>query len=273
MRRRAPWRNQPPFGTPVDWGNPLAEGLMCLWNPTYPGYDAVTNFIGLGAASAAPAGPDSFLYRSWMVKSFQVVTGGLYDLQRSLADSSVGADQDFTALQIYPQRGQNYYNYVNNQTSGTTTGFKFYSGGGTTWQFGIGDGTTSYQTGAITPPGQIKNVGSAVWGQRLGSTIYVYSGTQAASIAATNVALPASAMLNIGGGAGAYVNPRCGAFVLWGRGLSLRQRLLLEENPWQLWLPSRRRVYSLPSAPGAPSSPSVLMPGFRMIALGGPRTP
>ncbi len=250
MRRRAPWRNQPPFGTPVDWGHPLAEGLMCLWNPRFPGHDAVTGFIGQPSSSALTTAPDAFLYRNQLAQSFQITggsAGGHYPYQASLSASSIGAAQDFTALQILPQRGANYWTYTNNKSAATATGFQFYSGGGSAWQFEIGSGSVNYATGAITPTGQKTGIGSAVWGQRLGSTIYVYSGTQAASIAATSVALPATAVLNVGGGAGATVSPRGGIGVLWGRGLSLRERLLLEESPWQLFLPPRRRVYSLPS--------------------------
>ncbi len=243
MRGFRPWTVQPPVGTGIDWDHPLARGLLCFFNPAPPGRDAVTGYIN------TQNGGDKALtvisYRGQRI--IQVSPGPSVPLsgllyQGDASDSDV--EGDFTALQILPQRGVNYWTYVNNQSSASATGFQFYSGGGTSWQFSIGDGTTQYQTGPITPPGAVNGLASAVWGQRIGSTVYTLSGTASASVAASTVSLPATAILNLGSGAGSAVNPNGGLCALWDWALPLSARLSLERNPWQIFH-RRRRAYSL----------------------------
>ena len=243
MRGFRPWTVQPPVGTGIDWDHPLARGLLCFFNPAPPGRDAVTGYIN------TQNGGDKALtvisYRGQRIIQVSPgpsapLSGLLY--QGDASDSDV--EGDFTALQILPQRGSNYWTYVNNQSSASATGFQFSSGGGTQWKFSIGDGTTQYQTGPITPPDAVNGLASAVWGQRIGSTIYVLSGTSSASLAASAVSLPATSILNLGSGAGSAVDPKGGISALWDWALPLSARLSLERNPWQIFH-RRRRAYSL----------------------------
>ena len=245
MRGFRPWTVQPPVGTGIDWDHPLARGLLCFFNPTTPGRDAATGYINSQSASGQKAVKVIAYRGTRIVAVYPGSSAGSTGLTYQQEASDSDAEGNFTALQILPQRGSNYWTYVNNQSSASATGFQFYSGGGTQWQFSIGDGTTQYQTGPITPPDAVNGLASAVWGQRIGSTVYTLSGTTSASVAASAVALPATAILNLGGGAGGgVVVPAGGIVALWDWALPLSARLSIERNPWQVFH-RRRRVYSL----------------------------
>lgn len=270
MRRRGPWTRQPPAGTPIDWGNPLGEGLIAA----YP-FNSFTDYVGrnnLGpSANAVLAGGVRGLA---LTRTTTTIPGNSASRLPVTGSGALSAFVLFRTANTSTTANANYLCLFGGNASGGTFALSVEAGvlwarnNGDTAHAGTGFDDGLWHSYGWTKPSGATEAGVAIYGDGVALPTTV-SGTDVLDFGGS---APLCLGANPNTAATGFIG-QIGLFALWTRVLTRPQVLALARAPWQLFLPPRRRVYSLPSAPGAPSSPSVLMPGFRMIALGGPRTP
>lgn len=226
MRRRAPWTRQPPTGTPIDWGNPLTRGIANAWSL---GYDAAASQIDNQAPIVTtPYGLGADLSGSAVVS----------------LGSALGAGSAVTLAVLA-------YNISGTPASVFTTANVgiYYGAGGSSWWLSA-NGSTLVAVNSIASPTSAAAIFSmdAVSGAATGLLAPLVNNSPIPGVAsgATPTAYASSPLTLNSGGSG--INGAVAQAIAWRRSLSATEQSSWIRNPWQLWLPPRRRVYSLPSS-------------------------
>ena len=251
MRGCKPWTTQPPAGTPIDWSNPLADGLIFVYVPNNCGFDLVSGETGTAVAGVATP-----------LRAGAAGVTGDWKATSSLAYANNGYFNPPTVSLMAYVRG--------NAAPATNTGIlsKPFDGNATLPSYGLvlnysdnddicfsirQAGGQSGPSFAYTPPA---NESVVLMGTYNGAEAALYAAgvllAQKAVTGAPQSGTGAGNSLIVSGSSDSAVATAfsgdiyCGA--VWKRGLLGSEVERLSANPWQLFLPPRRRVYSLPAS-------------------------
>ncbi len=258
MRGWKPWTTQPPAGTPIDWQNPLAQGLLFFVSGANPLLDVAGGRKGVwlgtpyqtrpssGALSPAYAGAGSVMFQRDTELEPPSAVSVLAFLKRT---GSVGSNTK-PILKTYN----------NNATSP-------YQSYGFNWDFGgSGQDNVQFAINATNAQGTLNStaVASVVMGVYDGAHMALYQSARLIqSVAQTGtITYDTSANGNLflsGSSSAAVKGPWVGAefcSAVWGRGLQIADVTALSRNPWQLYW-KRRRAYSIPTSSGAAGAAAI----------------
>ena len=252
------WTRQPPPGTPIDWDNPLTEGLVACWplNGTLVDLVKGNNLSASVHTSFSPFVAGMGLYRAATASAgntaAQPVTGAVACSVFSLFATTPGSTAKLTTTQF------------GTATTGNLVSLNVESG--VLWARYDGftqDGGAGFNDGGVhsclwTSPGGGNLQGSVLYGDGISVSV---GGNSAFSIGAGTQFAVGWAFSS----AGAAFNGFLGPCYVWARTLTANEAVLLNANPWQLFW-KRQRTYSLASSGGGVTALAGIIESLDAIA-------
>ena len=259
MRGGKPWTVQPPAGTPIDWDNPLADGLIFVYVPNNCGFDLVSGETGTAVAGVATplhAGASGVTGKWAATSSLAYANNGYFNppTVSLMAYARANAPAANTGL-------------LSKIFSGNTTvpsyGLVLNNAGNNDICFSIRQaGAQNGPISAYTPPA---NESVVLMGTYNGAEAALYAAgvllAQKAVTGAPQSDTGAGNSLIVSGSSDSAVTTAfsgdiyCGA--VWERGLLGGEAERISINPWLLFH-KRRRSYSIVQSSGVTASAAIL---------------
>lgn len=222
MRRFVPWTRQPPPGTRIDWANPLTNGLVDVFSPL----DPRTWSLAGGSAQPIPTAQGLGWGAGTSVQSRTTYPASLWSNSTIVAVATVAPLH--TDLQYYHSLFADTY-------SASLFGVVSYDWAVYNPQGVAGAGATAPLGAPVVVAGTYGASALALW----------VDGQQAATVSFT----PSNHAAGLGIGAALVNGPTSDPWngtislvSLYNRQLAAHEIVALAANPWQIYLPRKRRA-------------------------------
>lgn len=227
------WRLQPQVPLQVDWGNSLSRGLCAAWHP------AARQYIGPGVATFPT--PGTFAYQSDHTGGFGVRFNAAANSRIALPAGSAGSTADYSGTRLVLFRPYGNGLGLVSGTVTSTLGMRLLNA----TQIGlvsasvvvVGSGNIPVLSGPTVALCTANGVSTETRMHCNGKLLVSATGTYASSSAGLYV--------------GAITNqPSDANFFLalsWDRPLTLSESAAIQENPWRIFKPIKRQLFSLSS--------------------------
>ena len=232
------WTQQPPVGTPIDWSNPLCKGLVFAYEGSAGQQDVAQNRPG----SALPAGATVGVGKYGIQENFNGSAVASFGSLTNLA----GATEATWDILFYRASGSSVVNLFGQW--GSNNGWLIQANvGSTVWVAADDNAGNRRRWDGILGTGWIRLTLSWRGGSNMSvlqNGVNVTASYSAINAVATSIGTTMDNLAVSCDNGGSVVFARA-----WQRGMQLNEMMSLHNFPWQIFQPSKRRIY-IPSSSG-----------------------